>query len=68
MKIVSVAEGSATITISRDDLGFLQSAMNEALDALDDKELRLRTGETRERGRDLIQEIKAVREAIRNYK
>ena len=68
MKIVSAAKDAVTITISRDDLEFFQSAINETLEALDDKELRIRTGETRERGRALIQEIKAAVEAIRTYK
>lgn len=66
MKIVSVINEDATITISFDDLGFLQSAINETREALDDTELRIRTGETRARARELIGEIKVVREAIDN--
>ena len=68
MKVVSIIEDTATVTISRNELAFFQSAINETLDALGDSELQTRTGETRERARALIQEIKAVREAIRSHK
>jgi benzoyl-CoA reductase/2-hydroxyglutaryl-CoA dehydratase subunit BcrC/BadD/HgdB len=64
MKTVSLTGENATIVISIEDLGFLQNAINETLEALNDKELRVRTGETRERARALIQEIKAICDAI----
>jgi hypothetical protein len=64
MRIVSTTSEEATITISFEDLTFLQNAMNETLEALDDRQLRLRTGETRARGRALIQEIKGICDAI----
>jgi hypothetical protein len=64
MKLVSTTDDDATITISDDDLAFLQSAINETLDALDDSELQTRTGETREHARALIGEIKGIRRAI----
>jgi hypothetical protein len=67
MKIVSVANEEATITISRKDLGFLQSAINETTEALDDRELRIRTGQTPERAHALLDEIKAICEAIDNH-
>jgi hypothetical protein len=68
MKLVSTTDDDATITVSFDDLAFLHQGMREMLEALDDRELRIRTGETRERARALMQRIDDVCEAINNHK
>jgi hypothetical protein len=67
MKAVSTTSSNATIVVSREDLGFLQNAINETMEALDDRELRIRTGETPERAQALIDEIKAICKAIDNH-
>jgi hypothetical protein len=67
MRIVNTTRDEATITISFDDLAFLHQGMREMLDALDDAELRTRTGETRERAREVMKGIKEVCEAINNH-
>lgn len=67
MRIVNTTRHEATITISFDDLAFLHQGMREMLDALDDSELRTRTGETRERARAVMKGIKEVCEAINNH-
>lgn len=58
MRIIDATEEEATVTISSSDLAFLQSAINETLEALDDKQLRIRTAATREQAQILIEEIK----------
>jgi hypothetical protein len=67
MKVVETADDEATITISFDDLAFLHQGMREMLQALNDSELRARTGETRARARALMEEIERVCEAINNH-
>jgi hypothetical protein len=67
MKMVSTTNDDATIVISFDDLGFLQSALNETLEALDDSELWTRTRMTPESAQALIDEIKVIRKAIDNH-
>jgi hypothetical protein len=67
MRIVSTTRDDAIITISFDDLAFLHQGMREMLEALDDKQLRIRTGQTSERAEALMKEIKKVCEAINNH-
>ena len=67
MKIVETTADEATITMSFDDLAFLHQGMREMLQALNDRELRARTGETRARARALMEEIEKVCEAIDNH-
>jgi hypothetical protein len=62
--MISTAKAEATIAISTSDLAFIQSAINETMEALGDKEIRIRTGATMEKAQELIDEIKAIREAI----
>jgi hypothetical protein len=64
MRIVSTEKDEATVTISSSDLAFLQSAINETMEALGDKEIKTRTGATMERAQAMIDEIKAIRSAI----
>lgn len=64
MRIVSTAKDEATVTISSSDLAFLQSAINETMEALGDTEIKIRTGATMEKAQAMIDEIKVVRSAI----
>lgn len=64
MRIVSTAKDEATVTISSSDLAFLQSAINETMEALGDKEIKIRTGATMEKAQAMIDEIKAIRSTI----
>lgn len=67
MKVIKISDNNATITISFDDLAFLHQGMREMLQALSDRELRARTGETRVRARALMEEIEKVCEAIDDH-
>jgi hypothetical protein len=64
MRIVSTAKDEATVTISSNDLAFLQNTINETMEALGDTEIKIRTGATMERAQAMIDEIKAIRSAI----
>jgi hypothetical protein len=64
MRIVSTAKNEATVTISSNDLAFLQNTINETMEALGDTEIKIRTGATMERAQTMIDEIKAIRSAI----
>jgi hypothetical protein len=64
MEIIRITKTHATLTISREDLGFLQSAINETINALRGSELHTRTGETKEFAYALLDEIVAVGKAI----
>jgi len=66
MRIVSAAKEEVTITISFDDLDFLRQGMREMLQALDDNELRILTGKTREQARALMKDIRNIFEAANN--
>jgi hypothetical protein len=68
MKILDTTEDDATVTISFDDLAFLHQGMREALHALNDIEMRARTGKTREQARALMRELERVGDAINNHK
>ena len=68
MKILATTEDDATVTISFDDLAFLHQGMREALQALNDSEMRARTGKTRAQARALMEEIERVGDAINNHK
>ena len=67
MKIVTTTAEEAPIAISLDDLGFLQDAINETIEALSDREIKVRTGRTADEAQELIDRIKAIRNALRNY-
>lgn len=67
MKILKTTEDDATVIISFDELAFLHQGMREALQALNDREMRARTGKTREQARALMEEIERVGDAINNH-
>lgn len=67
MKILRTTEDAATITISIDDLDLLRQGMREALQALSDREMRIRTGKTKEQARELMGELERVGDAINNH-
>lgn len=67
MKILRTTEDAATITISIDDLDLLHQGMREALQALSDREMRIRTGKTKEQARELMGELERVGDAINNH-
>jgi hypothetical protein len=66
MKILETREDDATVIICFDDLAFLHQGMREALQALNDSEMRARTGKTREQARALMKELERVCDAINN--
>ena len=63
MKIVNVDEDGVTIIISLAELDFLRQGMREMLEALSDKEIKIRTGNTSEQASVLIEDIRDVLEA-----
>jgi hypothetical protein len=67
MKILETTEDDATVIISFDELAFLHQGMREALEALNDREMRARTGKTREQAEALMSEIERVGDAINNH-
>lgn len=68
MRIVTTTAEEATIAISFDDLGFLQDAINETIEALSDRQIKARTGRTPDEAQELIERIKAIRNAMRNHR
>lgn len=64
MRMIGKERDEATLAISSDDLAFLQSAINETMEALGDTEIEIRTGATMEQAQAMIDEIKAIRSAI----
>ena len=64
MRMISKENDEATLVISSGDLAFLQSAINETMEALSDEEISIRTGATMERAQAMIDKIKAIRSAI----
>ena len=53
MKIKNIAVGEATVVLTSDELAFLCSAIGETLETVEEWEFRTRTGETRERAREI---------------
>ena len=68
MEVERISGTHATVTVSRKDLGYLKSAMNETLNAFRDSEHHTRTGKTREFGRALLDEVSAICKAIDEHK
>jgi len=68
MQIVSTTKNDVTITISFDDLDFLRQGMREMLEALNDRELRIRTGKTSEEATALMKDIRNIFDAAHNQK
>jgi hypothetical protein len=60
MDVQNATRTGATISLSIDELGFLGSAINETLEALEEWEFQTRTGETRERAIEIFRELRAV--------
>jgi len=67
MRIVNAREKEVTIVISFDDLEFLRQGMREMLDALNDRELKVRTGKTSENARALMKDIRGIIEAAKKH-
>jgi len=67
MKILETTEDDATVKIAFDELAFLHQGMREALQALNDSEMRARMGKTREQAIALMKEIERVGDAINNH-
>jgi hypothetical protein len=63
MKMISATEDDVTITISFDDLDFLRQGMREMLEALSDREIKVRTGNTSEHAATLMKDIRDVLQA-----
>lgn len=63
MRIVSFSENEVTITVAFDDLDFLRQGMREMLDALNDREIKMRTGKTSENAKALMRGIRDILEA-----
>lgn len=63
MRMIDASEREVTITVSLDDLDFLRQGMREMLQALSDKEVKARTGNTSEHASTLMRDIRAVLDA-----
>jgi hypothetical protein len=63
MRMINATESEVTITISFDDLDFLRQGMREMLEALSDREIKVRTGNTSEQAAVLMKDIRDVLEA-----
>lgn len=63
IKVVEATEKEVTIIISFDDLDFLRQGMREMLEALSDREIKARTGNTSEQATALMKDIRSVLEA-----
>ena len=57
MEIISTAIQEITISLSRGEIGFLNNAINETLNALEDWEFQTRTGWTRVEAEQLLSAI-----------
>lgn len=68
MRIVDTTAEEATLAISYTDLGFLQDAINETIEALSEGQIRTRTGRTSDEAQEFIERIKAIRNAMRRHK
>jgi hypothetical protein len=68
MEVVRTTTTHATITISRKDLGFLKSSINEVLEVLSDSQLHTRTGVTTDRAEALLRELSIICKAMDSHK
>jgi len=60
MEATSIAKDKISVSFSPEELAFLSSAINEALEAVEDWEFQSRTGETRKRAMEIHADIQKM--------
>jgi hypothetical protein len=65
MHVKDIKVDEAVVAFSSDELAFLCSAINEALEIVENWEFRIRTGETPERAQQIMNELGSIREKMR---
>ena len=62
--IIKIDKDRATVTLNRDELGFLCNAINESLEAIEDWEYHIRTGRTTDEAQSIYDQLRNVIEQI----
>ena len=65
MELTNISGNKATVTFGADELAFLSNAINEALEAVEEWEFPIRTGETLERARQIQTQLSEIVDRVR---
>jgi hypothetical protein len=60
MRFTSSKNDEISVTLRKDDLAFLCNSINEALEAVEAWEFETRTGRTRERAAELLEQLNSA--------
>jgi hypothetical protein len=68
MQVITVKKSTVSVVLSKDEIHFLNNAINETFNALDKREFQTRTGFYLEEARQLQQDVGRIADAMRVVK